>query len=107
MGIHFTEEQLQKLGYYNPQPKLEFTEDTIREIFGHEAAEDETIERLKAYYLKTSIYNSMKSQIPLLILVGHKGVGKSALLKVLSSEDNDEEKIPISVYSGSVVKTKI
>lgn len=102
MGIHFTEEQLQKLGYYNPQPKLEFTEDTIREIFGHEAAEDETIERLKAYYLKTSIYNSMKSQIPLLILVGHKGVGKSALLKVLSSEDNDEEKIPISVQPNDI-----
>lgn len=102
MGIRFTEEQLQKLGYYNPQPKLEFTEDTIREIFGHEVAEDETIERLKAYYLKTSIYNSMKSQIPLLILVGHKGVGKSALLKVLSSEDNDEEKIPISVQPNDI-----
>ena len=102
MGIHFTEEQLQELGYYDPQPKLEFTEDTIREIFGHEAAEDETIERLKAYYLKTSIYNSMKSQIPLLILVGHKGVGKSALLKVLSSEDNDEEKIPISVQPNDI-----
>ena len=56
MGIHFTEEQLQELGYYDPQPKLEFTEDTIREIFGHEAAEDETIERLKAYYLKTSTF---------------------------------------------------
>lgn len=55
MGIQFTEEQLKKLGYYDPPPKLEFTEDTIRKIFGHEAAEDETIERLKAYYLKTNI----------------------------------------------------
>lgn len=102
MGNLFTQEQLQKLGYYDAQPELEFTEDTIREIFGHEAAEDETIERLKAYYLKTSIYNSMKSQIPLLILVGHKGVGKSALLKVLSSEDNEEEKIPISVQPNDI-----
>ena len=63
MGIQFTEEQLKKLGYYDPPPKLEFTEDTIRMIFGHEAAEDETIERLKAYYLKTNIYNSMKISI--------------------------------------------
>ena len=107
MGIQFTEEQLKKLGYYDPPPKLEFTEDTIRKIFGHEAAEDETIERLKAYYLKTNIYNSMKSQIPLLILVGHKGVGKSALLKVLSSEDKDEGKIPISVQPNDIFSLDI
>ena len=74
----------------HPVSPIEFNEDTIRATFGHEAAEDETIERLKSYYLKTNIYNSMKSQIPLLILVGHKGVGKSALLKVLASEDGDE-----------------
>ena len=102
MSIRFTEEQLQKIGYYNSSQKLEFTEDTIRKIFGHEVAEDETTERLKAYYLKTNIYNSMKSQIPLLILVGHKGVGKSALLKILSSEDSDEEKIPISVQPNDI-----
>lgn len=40
MSIRFTEEQLQKIGYYNSSQKLEFTEDTIRKIFGHEAAED-------------------------------------------------------------------
>lgn len=47
MGIKFTEEQLEKLGYNGSSYKLEFNEDNIREIFGHEAAEDETIERLK------------------------------------------------------------
>ncbi len=102
MGIRFTEEQLQQLGYYKKEPKLEFNEDTIRAIFGHEAAEDETIERLKSYYLKTSIYNSMRSQIPLLILVGHKGVGKSALLKVLAAEDKDEDRIPITVQPNDI-----
>lgn len=44
----------------------------------------------------------MKSQIPLLILVGHKGVGKSALLKVLASEDGDEGRIPITVQSNDI-----
>lgn len=40
----------------HPVSPIEFNEDTIRAIFGHEAAEDETIERLKSYYLKpTSI----------------------------------------------------
>lgn len=82
--------------------ELEFNEDTIREIFGHEAAEDETIERLKAYYLKTDVYHSMKSNIALLILVGHKGVGKSALLKILEVEDKEEEKIPISVQPNDI-----
>ena len=66
MGITFTEEQLKKLGF-GQKHELVFDEETIRAIFGHEAAEDETIERLKTYYLKTNIYNSMKSQIPLLL----------------------------------------
>ena len=106
MGIDFTEEQLKRLGYYQ-HSELEFTEDTIREIFGHEAAEDETIERLKAYYLKTNIYNSMKSQNSLLIIVGHKGVGKSALLKVLSAEDKDEERIPITVQPNDILNLDV
>lgn len=101
MGIVFTEEQLKKLGYEKKR-EIVFDEETIRSIFGHEAAEDETIDRLKTYYLKTNIYNSMKSQIPLLILVGHKGVGKSALLKVLSSEDAEEERVAISVQPNDI-----
>lgn len=115
MNITFSEEQLRKLGFYekqtsNPtksQETLKFDEDTIRAIFGHEAAEDETIERLKTYYLKTDIYNSMKSQIPLLILVGHKGVGKSALFKVLAAEDPDEDRIPIPVQPNDIAKLDV
>lgn len=107
MGITFTEEQLQKLSFYKKQPKIEFDEDTIRAIFGHEAAEDETLDRLKTYYLKTSIYNSMKSKVSLLVLVGHKGVGKSALLKVLSSEDPDEGRIAISVQPNDIVNLDV
>ena len=102
MGITFTEDQLEKLGFRYSKSKLCFDEETIRAIFGHEAAEDETIDRLKAYYLKTETYNSMKSNIPLLILVGHKGVGKSALLKVLATEDNDEGRIPITVQPNDI-----
>ena len=33
---------------------MDFTENVIAELFGHEAAEDENIDRLKAYYLKSS-----------------------------------------------------
>ncbi len=106
MNITFTEEQLQELGFCKNQ-SIEFNEDTIRAIFGHEAAEDETIERLKSYYLKTNIYNSMKSQISLLILVGHKGVGKSALLKVLAVEDIEEDRLPITVQPNDIYNLDI
>ena len=75
-------EMLMKEGLLYPEKKywsVDFDEETIRAIFGHEAAEDEEIERLKRYYVKTDIYNTIRSSIPLYILVGHKGVGKSAL----------------------------
>lgn len=106
--MEFTQEQLLKLGYYNNKnTKIEFNEDTIRTLFGHEAAENETIDRLKCYYLKTDIYNTMKSSVPLLILVGHKGVGKSALLKVLSAEDVEEDKIPITVQPNDICNLSV
>lgn len=98
------ENQLPMQGNYT---KAEFDEDTIRAIFGHEAAEDETVDRLKTYYLKTDIYNRMKSQIPLLILVGHKGVGKSALLKVLYVEDEEKDRIPITVQPNDIYNLDI
>lgn len=107
MGISSTKEYSKKSKSYNNVAKLEFNEDTIRKLFGHEAAEDETIERLKSYYLKTDIYNSMKSQISLLILVGHKGVGKSALLKVLAAEEKEENGIPIKVQPNDIYKLDI
>ena len=65
MKIEFTQKQLAELGYQptysknikqSNDNKLTFDEDTIRALFGHEAAEDENVERLKKYYLKTDIY---------------------------------------------------
>ena len=101
--ITFTEEQLKKLGYRNKRKKLNFDADTRYAIFGHVAAEDESPERLKEYYLKTDIYNSMRSKLPLLLLVGHKGVGKSALLKVLQFEDREQNKIFISIQPNDII----
>lgn len=50
--MEFTQEQLLKLGYYNNKnTKIEFNEDTIRTLFWHEAAEDETIDRFKMLLL--------------------------------------------------------
>ena len=90
----------------NHYEEVTFNEETIRSIFGHEAAEDEDIERLKRYYVKTDVYAAIKSSIPLYILVGHKGVGKSALFKVLISEDNEDSNIPIAIQPDDILDIK-
>ena len=82
---------------------VNFDEETIRAIFGHEAAEDEEIERLKRYYVKTDVYNAIRSSIPLYILVGHKGVGKSALFKVLSAEEEEIGNIVITIQPDDIL----
>lgn len=87
--------------------QVKFDEETIRAIFGHEAAEDEDIERLKRYYVKTETYNAIKSTIPLYILVGHKGVGKSALFKILETEDNEECNVAINIQPDDILEIGI
>ena len=61
---------------------MKFSDENILKLFGNEAAESESPERLKEYYLKSSIYDRVASDTPLRILVGHKGIGKSALIRV-------------------------
>lgn len=51
---------------------IEFTDDNIQKLFGHEAAEDEDPERLKKYYFKSSIYDRIATDLPIRILVGHR-----------------------------------
>ncbi|MBA4124488.1 MAG: hypothetical protein H0X72_18760 [Acidobacteria bacterium] len=65
---------------------IEFTDDNIQKLFGHEAAEDEDPERLKKYYFKSSIYDRIATDLPIRILVGHKGIGKSALFKIAKDQ---------------------
>lgn len=58
---------------------IEFTEPNIKRLFGTYDGEGENSERLKEYYLKTSTYRQIKADVPISILVGHKGIGKSSL----------------------------
>jgi hypothetical protein len=66
-----------------------FDDETIQEIFGADDAENENDERLKEYFYKNMSYDSLTSNLPVRILVGHKGVGKSALLKRAFLEDRE------------------
>lgn len=67
--------------------EYKLNEETIASLFGHEAAEREDPERLKQYFVKRSDYESVVSNRPLKIVIGFKGVGKSAVLKVAYLED--------------------
>ncbi|RYC15235.1 P-loop ATPase, Sll1717 family [Ciceribacter ferrooxidans] len=58
-----------------------FDDATIQQIFGADDAENEDDERLKEYFYRNMAYDSLTSNLPVRVLVGHKGVGKSALLK--------------------------
>jgi hypothetical protein len=79
---------------------------TIHNLFGSEAGEDEDISRLKQYYFKNEIYESVKSPLPLRILVGHKGIGKSALFAVAMSENAEKKELAILIKPDDVVSVQ-
>lgn len=82
--------------------EFRFDEITIQKLFGNEAAEDESTERLKEYYFKNDIFNKIAVDLPLRILVGHKGIGKSALFNVSIIEDKEMGKVPIKIKPDDV-----
>lgn len=67
--------------------KITFSDAQIRQLFGSEDAETEKTERFHQYFVKNRAYENLRSELPLRILVGHKGVGKSALLRYSFDED--------------------
>jgi hypothetical protein len=82
--------------------KLIFTEENIQKLFGHEAAEDESFERLQSYYIKNKTHDKVMADLSLRILVGHKGIGKSALFKIAISEDAANGKLPILIKPDDI-----
>lgn len=80
-----------------------FSEDAIQRLFGHEAAEDEEIERLREYYFKSDTYDQVVTDLPLRILVGHKGIGKSALFQVSMKEDEEQGHLVVLIKPDDIV----
>lgn len=81
---------------------LTFNEEEIQSIFGHEAAEDEEPERLKSYYFKSSVFEKVTARAGLRILVGHKGIGKSALFTVAIQEEKERGQLPILIRPDDI-----
>ncbi len=84
--------------------KIQFDDATIQGIFGHEAAEDENVGRLREYYFKSQAYNRITADLPLRILVGHKGIGKSALFTVAMQEDRERGILAIIIRPDDVLE---
>ncbi|MCH5305073.1 MAG: hypothetical protein J1E79_01180 [Rikenella sp.] len=81
-----------------------FDDKTVHELFGFEDAESESIERLKEYYLKKDTFDRVTTDLPVRILVGHKGTGKSALFKVAMSEEADKGNLPILIKPDDIAE---
>lgn len=81
---------------------LRFTAGEVSLLFGHEAAEDEDPERLREYYFKSDVYDAVTINLPLRILVGHKGIGKSALFQVAMGEDHDEHRLAVLIKPDDI-----
>ena len=83
---------------------MKFTEETIKELFGPEAAEDESANRLKEYYFKGDVYEKIHNQLPLKILVGHKGIGKSAAFKISYLENQEKNNVTVWIRPDDIME---
>jgi len=81
---------------------MQFTDEQIQELFGNEAAENESPERLREYYVKNEIYDQVHALLPLRLLVGHKGVGKSALLRISAFENEQAGTLCVNIRPDDV-----
>lgn len=83
---------------------LVFDDETIRGLFGFEDAESESIERLKEYYFKKDTFYRVTAELPIRLLVGHKGTGKSALFKIAITEEKEKGNLPILIKPDDIAE---
>ena len=81
-----------------------FTPEIIQQLFGFEDAESESTERLKEYFLKKDTYDSMIANLPVRILVGHKGTGKSALFRVLMMDEEENGSLVVKIKPDDIAE---
>ncbi|WP_337048658.1 P-loop ATPase, Sll1717 family [Serratia fonticola] len=82
---------------------MDFSEYELQKLFGHEAAEDEDPQRLKEYYFKSKAYKQVVNDLPLRIVVGHKGIGKSALFKVAIDEESENNRLTLLIKPDDII----
>ncbi|MDZ5698060.1 ATP-binding protein [Chelativorans sp. M5D2P16] len=80
-----------------------FDDATIEKIFGADDAENENTERFKEYFYRNKAYDSLIADLSARILVGHKGIGKSALLKRAFIEDQENRQPTVWLRPNDIV----
>lgn len=81
---------------------MKFTDSKIEELFGAEDAEGEPKERFKEYFVQNRAYELLTEDLPIRILVGHKGVGKSALLKRAFLDDEEQGRLAVFIQPSDI-----
>lgn len=84
-----------------------FSDENIAKLFGAEAAEDEPPERFREYFFRNKTYDNLISDLPLRIIVGHKGIGKSALLKRARLNDIDNNTLAVWLTPGDIAAVSV
>lgn len=84
----------------------DFDAETIEALFGAEDAENEDIDRFKQYFYVNKAYDVLRSNLPIRVLVGHKGIGKSALLRRSYLQDLDDGNLAVWIQPNDLVEVK-
>lgn len=87
-----------------PNREVSFREEEIQALFGHEAAEDEDPARLRQYYFKSQTFAQIAADVNIRVLVGHKGIGKSALFQVAMAEDREAGRLAVELRPDDVLE---
>lgn len=77
---------------------------TVEQLFGAEDAENETLDRFKQYFYFNKVFDNLSSALPIRILVGHKGIGKSALLRMAHLSDQDNGRVAVYVRPSDLTE---
>ena len=82
---------------------FKFDDATNERLFGAEDAEFENTERFKEYFFSNRIYENLIVDLPIRILVGHKGIGKSALLRRAYIDDEENSRLSVWIKPNDLV----
>lgn len=81
---------------------LQFDDETIERLFGAEDAEGEKPDRFKQYFFFNQAYQNLTADLPIRIVVGHKGVGKSALLRRAFLDDAERGHLALFIQPNDI-----
>lgn len=84
----------------------QFTVDNTEALFGADDAENEDATRFQQYFYRNRAYESLTADQSVRVLVGHKGVGKSALLKHAFLTDLADRTPTVWVRPNDLVQAK-